>query len=206
MIPDLTHLIEYENENTALDFKLTEYLKPKTLDLIKDVMSMANAYLTNDRYIIIGMKPDAENRNIGGITTVSDPANIQQTILENVEPEINVEYFPYKYEGYQLGILRIYNCDARPYLMKKNFIGGTGKGLMKGDGYIRMGTTQMRLNRSHFEQIYAQRFKNDKFSGKLEVSFDRSRLLDLIEISPFNGEVTICHLLLRRVKLRKSFV
>ena len=36
-------MIEYENENTNLDFKREEYAKEKYNDLIKDVMSMANS-------------------------------------------------------------------------------------------------------------------------------------------------------------------
>lgn len=39
----LNEMIEYENENTNLDFKREEYAKEKYNDLIKDVMSMANS-------------------------------------------------------------------------------------------------------------------------------------------------------------------
>ena len=49
-------LIKYENENTCLDFKAIQYEKSQYEELIKDIMSMANADVENDRYIIIGVK------------------------------------------------------------------------------------------------------------------------------------------------------
>ncbi len=173
MLNHLNALIEFEQENTSLDFKLEEYIKPKTIDLIKDVMSMANAHVSGDRYIIIGMKPDADDRKIVGISKLSDAASLQQTIIDNVEPEIHLDYLPYNHNGKLLGVIKVYNCDSRPYLMKKDHNSGQNNGLKRGDGYIRMGTTQMRLFRSHFEQIYGKRFENQQFSGELKVSFSK---------------------------------
>lgn len=168
----LDTLIEFENENTSLDFKLEEYNKFKTISLIKDVMSMANADLTGDRFIIIGMKPDLAGRNVVGLDTLTDSASLQQTIIDNIEPEIHLEYFSHDYNGKLLGIIKISKCDNRPYLMKKDFL-NQNSSLKRGEGYIRMGTTQMRLFRSHYEQIYAKRYQSNKFSGDVALSFIR---------------------------------
>ena len=57
---ELLDLILYENENTRLDFKRDEYKKEDYSSFLKDVISMANAFSTQDRFIIIGLKPKSE--------------------------------------------------------------------------------------------------------------------------------------------------
>lgn len=177
----LDNLIEFENENTSLDFKLEEYTRYKTISLIKDIMSMANADLQGDRYIIIGMKPDPVGRNIVGIDTLIDSASIQQTIIDNIEPEIHLDYFAHHYEGKLLGIIKITKCENRPYLMKKDFL-AQNSSLKRGEGFIRMGTTQMRLFRSHYEQMYAKRYQNHKFSGDINISFTRDNVVTQLNV------------------------
>ena len=60
-------LIKFENENTSLDFKAVQYSKPMHEALIKDVMAMANAHISGDRYIIVGVKhrPDGTKEYLG---------------------------------------------------------------------------------------------------------------------------------------------
>ena len=86
---DLDDLIEYESENTCLDFKAEEYGCDK-ISLIKDIMSMANANSMNKKYIIIGVKDiPGSDRQIIGLNTISDQANLENVIQENIEPNIN---------------------------------------------------------------------------------------------------------------------
>jgi hypothetical protein len=173
---NLDHIIEFEHEHTGLDFKLEEYGKHKKIDLVKDVMSMANASVVGDRLIIIGMKPVADQRGIIGLNTISDAASIQQLIIENIEPEINLDYAPYQYQGKLLGVIRIYDCQNKPYLMKKDIL--TDKnGLRKGEGFVRLGTTQARMYRSIFEQIYKDRYEKEQFAGDLAISFQKDETL-----------------------------
>ena len=77
---DLDYLIEYESENTCLDFKVEEYVNNK-ISLLKDIMSMANADSMDKKYIIIGVKdlPDSE-RQIIGLDSISDQANLENVI------------------------------------------------------------------------------------------------------------------------------
>ena len=57
---NLDELVRYENENTDLDFKGTQYMKKQHEALIKDIMSMANADTENDRYIISSSESSKE--------------------------------------------------------------------------------------------------------------------------------------------------
>jgi hypothetical protein len=164
-------LIKYENENTSLDFKAIQYKKGQHEDLIKDIMSMANADVENDRYIIIGVSHkssgDREILNIKKGDFI-DSAIYQQIIGENIEPEIKLDYSPYKYKSKLLGIFKISGCSDKPYTMKKDF----GK-LKKGDSFIRKGTHEPRMTRRDLDIIIEKKIKKHKFDGKIQLSFSK---------------------------------
>lgn len=154
---DIKDIIEFENESTRVDFKSSEYKKTNFTSFLKDVIAMANANTKDDKFIIVGMKPNADgDRGITGIDSkeFTDAATYQQLVFENIEPEFSIEYFAYKYDGKTLGIFRIFNCLNRPYLMKKSYNSEKGKTLERGDGFIRTGTTQRKLIRSDYDLFY----------------------------------------------------
>ena len=65
----LINMIENENENDCLDFKLELYdfkNADKKQDFLIDMMSLANSSYSGDRYIIIGAR-DLPKRIIKGI-------------------------------------------------------------------------------------------------------------------------------------------
>ena len=106
-------LIKFENENTGLDFKAVQYSKSMHEALIKDVMAMANAHISGDRYVVIGVKhkPDGTKEYVGiNKRDFTDSAIYHQLLKENVEPEIQFEYTPYPFENVLLGIFRIHDC------------------------------------------------------------------------------------------------
>ena len=164
-------LIKYENENTCLDFKAIQYEKNQYEELIKDIMSMANADVENDRYIIIGVKhkPSGDRKmlNIKKGEFI-DSAIYQQIIRENIEPDIKLEYFPYEHEGNLLGIFKISNCFDQPYMMKKDF-----RNLKKGNSFIRKGTHEPRMTRRDLDIIIEKKIKKHKFDGKVQLSFSK---------------------------------
>ena len=144
---------------------------------------MANADVENDRYIIIGVihKPsgDREILNIKKEDFI-DSAIYQQIIRENIEPEIKLDYSPYKYKGKLLGIFTISGCSDKPYTMKKDFIK-----LKKGDRFIRKGTHVSRMIRRDLDVIFEKKIKKDKFDGKIQLSFSgyiSSQEIELVAI------------------------
>ncbi len=112
---NINDLTLYENENTALDFKKSQYQKVKFPDLIKDIMAMANAKVSTDRYIIVGVLHQSnENRDLLGIgEEFIESAIYHQLIRENIEPEIHFEYVHHPFGGKLFGIFRIFACDDR---------------------------------------------------------------------------------------------
>jgi len=153
-------LIKYENENTSLDFKAIQYEKGQYEELIKDIMSMANANVEKH-------KPSGDRKmlNIKKEEFI-DSAIYQQIIRENIEPDIKLDYFPYEHEGNLLGIFKISNCFNQAYMMKKDF-----RRLKKGDSFIRKGTNVSRMMRRDYDAIFEKKLKKDKFDGKIQLSF-----------------------------------
>lgn len=145
---NLDNLIEYEVENTCLDFKASEYGKDNEA-LIKDIMSMANANSNATKYIILGVKDDINGeREIIGLDEISDQAILENIIQENVESIIKFKYYKYLYKSKKLGIIEIYDNNDKPYMMKKDY-----KNLKKGDSWIRKGSRQSRVVKEDINEM-----------------------------------------------------
>ena len=66
---DLDDLIKYESECGYLDFKAIQYTKEQHHELIKDVISFANSDVSDEKYIICGVRYDKNHVKIfNGIT------------------------------------------------------------------------------------------------------------------------------------------
>jgi hypothetical protein len=182
---ELDDLIRYENENSSLDFKAVQYTKPMHEALIKDVMGLANAQVQGERYIIIGVKhrPDG-NRDFLGIDEGDfiDSATYQQLIRDNIEPDLDIDYFPYRFDNILLGILKISGCINQPYMMRKPF-----GNLRAGDTFIRKGSHSSRLTRNDLDRIFARR---EAFSGTIRIGFDSPGLPTEITL-PAIGDVEL---------------
>lgn len=163
---NLEELIKYENENTNLDFKREEYTKEKTEDLIKDVMSMANATSEETKYIIIGVKcyPNSE-KEFYGISLIADQANLENIIQENIEPVLRFKYYSYKINSKMFGVIEIGENRDRPYMMRKDY----GK-LSKGEMWIRKGSRQTRVTREDLDRMMLHK-SNSVFVDKIKVGF-----------------------------------
>ena len=185
---EIDELILFENESKTLDFKIIEYRQENHSSLLKDVISMSNANTQDNRYILIGLKPKSINdRGIVGIKgELTDSANIQQLIFENIEPEINLEYFPHKYKEFTIGVLKISNCDNPPYLMKKDFGNGKNK-LYKGDGFIRIGSHQPRLTRKDYDRFTELKNNQKYFSDDVEFILTTNDLINEIKLKSLNN-------------------
>lgn len=150
---DLLDQIRYEGENTGFDFKAIAYKSDKAEDLLKDIMAMANADLTRDRFIVVGVKHHANgDRDILGVDDFIDDASYYQLVHSNIEPDIHFEYSYLPIDDKKVGVFRIFNCNSPPYMIKKD-----GKTLKKGDSYIRKGTSQMKLMRADIDRIFVKR-------------------------------------------------
>lgn len=157
----INELIEYGYESDYLDFKEKQYSKDKNMDLITDIMAMANSRHVGNKFIIIGVKDRPEGKEIKGINPEEfiDSSNYNQVILSNIEPDIQFDYFKYEYKGSILGVFRIYNTDNKPYMLKKKY-----ERLNEGHCLIRKGSTNTLAKRSDFDYMYLNK-------GQFEIRF-----------------------------------
>lgn len=157
----IDELIEYGYECEYLDFKEKQYSKDKTTDLIADIMAMANSRYDGDKYIIVGVKDRPEGKEIKAINPEEfiDSSNYKQIILNNIEPEIQFDYFKYDYKGSVLAIFKIYNTDNKPYMLKKKY-----DRLNEGLCLIRKGSMNALAKRSDFDYMYLNK-------GRFEIRF-----------------------------------
>lgn len=166
---DLEEVVRYETESTAVDFKATQYPTEKHDRLLVDVCAMANADISGERLIVVGVKikPSGE-REILGIDSEDfrDSAIYQQLIRENLEPDLSVEYLPLNLDEGLVGVLRISGCGDPPYLLRKDF-----RELKRGDGFIRKGTHQTRITRADLDRMRSRGREATNLSRFLELSF-----------------------------------
>ena len=169
---DLLDLIKHENESTYLDYKKSQYTKNNYVDFLKDIMSMANADFDGEKYIVTGIKIKTDrSKDIIGIKKDDfiDAATYQQIIIENIDSDLHIEYYPINYENKLLGIFKINRSDDKPYMMKKDFYT-----LRKGDSFIRKGEHQCRLLRGDIDKIIRDKINKNSFSGEIEICFSNN--------------------------------
>lgn len=171
MTEKIKSLIDFEPENSLLDFKRDQYELGKSLkknEVIKDIMAMANHLSDDDKFIIIGVKEKNGIKELFPIEKVIDDADYQRLVNDNVEPTINFEYKLFEFNGNRLAYFRIFDNHDRPYLFKKE-ISGTAEtqNFKKGDGFMRKGTSTFRIGRTELDLIYNS--KNVRKDRKIDL-------------------------------------
>ncbi|MBP1626448.1 MAG: hypothetical protein H6Q00_923 [Holophagaceae bacterium] len=164
----LADRIKYEGESTTLDFKKSFYSPARRADLISDVMAMANAATKDDRYIIFGVKLDTDGtKTFYPLEAFPDPAEIEQLVLQNIEPAVHVEFSPFEFEGHALAYLRIHRCNDQPYLMKKDY-----SPLTQGMGKIRKGTITLPLLRADMDRIFQAKSQSQDLREFIKIQWN----------------------------------
>ncbi|MDU2895707.1 MAG: ATP-binding protein [Clostridium sp.] len=154
----LKEIIDNEQECTYIDFKKVQYRKENYTNLIKDIMSMANAEYSGEKYIVIGVKsiPGEKNNVVGIDEQIIDDSIYQQTINENIEPNINFSYYYENIDNKKIAYFIIYDDNVdRPYMIKKD-----SQYLKRGDAFKRIGSSQRKLIKSDFDGIYMNKYNN----------------------------------------------
>jgi hypothetical protein len=148
-------VLEFINEGYEcefLDFKAKMYPRKGSIDLLKDILAMANSSYQESKFIIIGVKDDILNgRNIIGIDNEAkvDASSFQQYVLSNIEPDISFEIHYLDILEKNVAVIELKNTNNRPYMIKKN-VGN----LHEGCCLIRKGSMNAFASRSDFDGFY----------------------------------------------------
>lgn len=156
----IINLIENGFESEYLDFKARHYTKDKHVDLIKDIMAMANSSHEGNKFIIVGLKVTSDKREAMGLIPDQniDSSNYKQLILNNIEPEINFSYYNVDYQDKVFGVFELFDNDNRPYIVKKKYFS-----LNEGLCMIRKGSQQSFAKRKDYDEMYSTREKHPVF-------------------------------------------
>ncbi len=179
--------IKFENEDAALAFRQQQYLQCEYQELLRDVMGMANADVSGERHIVLGVEQrPGKRRVLVGIKKKEflDPSVFRKVVSENLEPPLTVTYVAHKVDGRMFGILIVPDAGDKPYMMKRDF----SKSLRRGDAWIRRGSKLARLDREGLESIYADRFQKKSIDSHLEVSFSGTVGRKMLELPVLSAD------------------
>lgn len=172
-------ILEYGSEGYLVDFKQEQYVLGQNFnkhEFLKDISAFANHPKYEDKFIIIGVE---EKNGIAGslnnINELIDQAKYQQYLNTYIEPQVNFEYRPIEFKGYQLAYFRIFENNDRPYLFKKEVqtVCDDGKKRIiyrEGDGFIRAGTATRKMVRSDFVRICNDKLKQKDRKAELTIT------------------------------------
>ena len=141
MNPELIDELLNQEEGVSLDFKSAQYPFSGATDedkseLLKDVLGFANAWRTEEAYILIGVEEVKGGRSkVVGVCDHFDDANLQQFINSKTNCPVSFSYETCTFENKQIGVIRIPLQERPVYLIKKY-----GK-LQQDVVYIRRGTS-----------------------------------------------------------------
>ena len=151
----VSSLIQNKQENEFVDFKQFYYHEDKKYDLIKDIVSFSNEVTSVDKYIVFGIINGSWEPAGIDLSTMPDVSVINDLLHTYVEPFIYVEIGQMKYNGKDLGYIKIPVDRAdRPYVIKKEYSKHGKTYLRYGEIYVRKGANNFIATRRDLDHIY----------------------------------------------------
>ena len=173
----ISSLIQNRQENEFVDFKQFYYHDDKKYDLIKDVVSFSNESTSVDKYIVFGVVNGTWEAEGIDLSTMPDVSDVNDLLHVYVEPFIYVEVGQIKYNGKDLGYIKIPVDRAdRPYVIKKEYTKQGKTHLRCGEIYVRKNANNFIATRRDLDHIY-------KNNGAFQISiFETSADIGFIQI------------------------
>lgn len=168
----ILELIENGVEDDTVDFKQRYYHDSKKYDLIKDIISFANASSLEDRYIIIGVNDETRETVDVSDEQFPDISDINQLIRTYCDPFIDIELERMVVDEKQIVAIIIKNNNLqKPYVVAKDYSYKGKIYLHAGDIFIRKSANNFRALRSDIEEIYKTRLVVEIIScdNKIEI-------------------------------------
>ena len=113
-------------ESPILDVKSKQYpfsgvSKEIKSELLKDILSFANALNETDAYILVGVKEEKPPpHTVSGISTSINEASLQQFVNKKTNLEIRFSYEEVSVDKRNVGVFRVPQQDG-PFFVRKKF-------------------------------------------------------------------------------------
>lgn len=150
----IKELIDLRQEGEYWDFKKEWYSKEQKLNLLHDIISMANNLTENDGLIIIGVD-ESDNYKVKDVKNDLNRRNTQNIVdflkdkkfAGDIRPIVKVESIVL--QTATLDIIVIKNSNFTPFYLKENYIGNNkGKILLANYIYTRIQDSNTPINQS----------------------------------------------------------
>lgn len=166
----LENIIKEGQESALVLFRRGAYTKQSQEDLLRDVMSLANAKVEGQRVIILGAEAGEFGATVFNIPreVIDGTHRYHGVIRDFIEPPLNMRAQSLTVDGKQLVAVILEDCEDKPYMMRADH----SSRLRRGDAWIRVKTENQRMGRRQLEAVFANRFAEALFTGKVEIGFD----------------------------------
>jgi Schlafen, AlbA_2 len=166
----------HRSESETLDFKreLPPFSKASDdakAELLKDIVSMANAWKDSDAYIIIGVEEEnGRAKKICGADSTIKDADVQQFVNSNTTHPVSFRVVETQHEEVSLTVIQIDKMQKRPICIKKDM----GK-LKANVVYIRHGSSTAEASADEIAEM-GRRDGNEQKSERINHYWARFRV------------------------------
>jgi hypothetical protein len=154
----------------SIQFRRDAYGNEGIRSFLRDVLALANASVEGNRYIVVGVDLDEKGRKRTQQVQSEDfsgKPSYQSLANEFIEPPIRIRYKPVSFDGAQIGVFEIGDCQDRPYMMRVDY----SETLRRGDAYKRVNNAVIKMGRRQLMELFEDKFRDSVSAGDIEVGF-----------------------------------
>jgi hypothetical protein len=168
---NLRDLVAIGNAASALSFRERAYASGEQLELLCDIIALANADAPGARYLCLGVSdnpklertfPGLSQRTWDRITEV-----LPRLIEQAIEPQLRISVLEVMVGEALVGVISLEACSDQPYLFSRR----VASLVSPGSGWIRCGTRQRPLLREDLQRIFEKKFSTPGVSTEIRVGF-----------------------------------
>ncbi len=183
----LEKIVREGKEGEQVLFRRGAYTRQSQEELLRDVVSLANANVEGERVIILGVEAGVHGATIFDIPreAIDGTHRYHGVIRDFIEPPLNMHARSLALDGKHLVALILDDCQDKPYMMRADH----SASLRRGDAWIRVKTENQRMGRRQLEAVFADRFAEALYTGKVEVGFDGNMLSQEMTVNTADAEL-----------------
>ncbi len=183
----LEKIVREGKEGEQVLFRRGAYTRQSQEELLRDVVSLANANVEGERVIILGVEAGVHGATIFDIPreAIDGTHRYHGVIRDFIEPPLNMLARSLTVDGKHLVALILDDCQDKPYMMRADH----SERLRRGDAWIRVKTENQRMGRRQLEAVFADRFAEALYTGKVEVGFDGNMLSQEMTVNTADAEL-----------------
>ena len=168
---NLRDLVAIESAGSSLAFRERAYGKGEEVELLCDVVALANADAAGQRFLCVGVRdsPDSERAFPGVLRSGWSWTQqvLPRLVDQAIEPKLGIRMLEVKVGAGLVGVICVDACDDPPYLFSRR----VSSLVPAGSGWIRYGIKQRPLLRQDLQQIFEKKFRARGLSSEIRIGF-----------------------------------